>query len=155
MSSDVTLVRDTPKRLGFLAAPQWIRATIPEKSIGVYMLLREGTPFYVGRSDHCVSTRLCNHEKLFRASHVVWEPCHSREHAYRLEAAWYHILANGGEIENEIHPSKPSGYEARCPFCDQRDIDALIHAIPHLKYLKNSASDMSPSVNPGIDRSDQ
>jgi len=127
-----TLLLDVPRRFGFIAVPQWLRATIPSQAVGVYMLLRDEKPFYVGRSDHCLVSRLCDHERLLDASHVVWEVCSSAEQAFRLESAWFHILSTDGSIENVIHPARPAGYLRQCPFCDETGMKALVYMLPHL-----------------------
>jgi hypothetical protein len=116
------LLTDTPQRLGYIAASAWLRTVIPPGAVGVYMLLRDQKPFYVGRSDACILNRLCNHERLLEANHVVWEPCASIERAFYLESAWFHILSAEGSIENIIHPARPAGHLVVCPFCDMKDM---------------------------------
>lgn len=132
MYKDASLLLDIPHRLAFGTEPRWLGAIIPQGVIGVYMLLRDRRPFYVGRSDHCVLTRLRKHPWLCEASHVVWEPCATPRHAYHQESAWYHFLLIEGSIRNRVHPARPTNYRAYCPFCDTRDMEGLKYVLPHL-----------------------
>jgi hypothetical protein len=127
MFTDVDIVLDQPKQLAFSANPPVVRAFVPVGSVGVYMLLRDDEAFYVGRSDCCVQSRLTGHALLRQASHVTWEPCASPLHAYRLEAAWFHILSP--TLLNRIHPARPVGWVHQCPFCGTRDCQALAQAL--------------------------
>lgn len=127
------LVMDSPRRFGYIANPARLRVTIPAQAVGVYMLLKSSAPFYVGRSDHCLLTRLCGHELLAEATHVVWEPCITVEQAFHMESAWFHILGAVSALSNQIHPARPADYYRNCPFCDTRDIVALEYALPHLR----------------------
>lgn len=137
-TDDCEFVLDRPKQLAFAANPPAIRAFIPAATAGVYMLLRDGEAFYVGRSDSCVQSRLAGHALLGQASHVAWEPCASPLHAYRLESALFHALAPA--LVNRIHPARPVGWVHQCPFCGTRDCQALAHAM-HAQ-AKNSAAPM-------------
>lgn len=107
-----------PKRLAIPADPKWLRVLLPAGVIGTYVLFRAGIAFYVGRSDHCLKTRLTDHKLLPEASHVCWEPCKSAEHAFRLEAYWYDSLKRSGVLLNLVHPARPGGETRSCPFCD-------------------------------------
>lgn len=129
MDSSTKLVFDEPKRFAIIAAPRVIRTLIPANTPGVYMLLRNKRPFYVGRSDTCIRRRLAGHPLLRVATHVVWEPCRTRLQAYRLESAWFHELDATVRILNLIHPAKPTAVTEDCPFCNTGDRLAWQHAL--------------------------
>lgn len=119
-----SLLFEAPKRVAFIASADVVRATIPAGIAGVYFFLRGGRPFYVGRSDSCLRTRISNHERLAEAGHVTWDPCQSARTAFLLESAWYHRLGHGA-LQNRVHPARPCGDDSNCPFCDVGDIEAL------------------------------
>lgn len=113
----VTFLEQPLARMAYPASASWLRAVIAPDQVGVYMMLRNTEPFYVGRSDHCVLRRLLHHEKLAEASHFLWQRCRNIEVAYHIEAFWYDHLAPGGSILNKVHPAKPIGHQQQCPFC--------------------------------------
>lgn len=119
---------DTPRRFAFAASPSILRAMVPANTVGVYLLLERDRPFYVGRSDVCLRTRLSQHEHLAAATHVIWQSYRARLDAYRIEAAWYHALKERGGGMNEIHPAAPQELEATCPFCWGAADVAALHA---------------------------
>lgn len=112
------------RQLAFLATPAVVRAFLPPKNPGVYMLLRMGVPFYVGRSDNCLRTRLAHHPLLPMATHVAWHTCTTSLQAWRLESAWFHRLRKSSELHNQIHPAQPAGESNSCPFCSTGDCQA-------------------------------
>ena len=89
---------------------------IQNSVIGTYVLICDGQPFYVGRSDSCLRTRLGNHELLAAATHVLWEPCATTQCAFRLEAAWFHGLHGTENFRNLIHPARPLRDSPALPF---------------------------------------
>jgi len=127
MPTSAELLLDEPRQLAFLASPALVRALIPVQKPGVYMLLRMGVPFYVGRSDSCIQTRLAGHPLLPIATHMAWGTCKSALHAYRLESAWFHMLRLSPELFNQIHPAQPAGHSDSCPFCSTGDCQAWEH----------------------------
>jgi len=129
MDATAELLLDEPRQFAFLATPAVVRAFIPVGRPGVYMLLRGIAPFYVGRSDNCVRTRLVGHPLLPMATHVTWEPCVNPLHAYRLESAWFHALQVSAQLANQIHPARPAGEDKNCPFCGTWDCLAWEHAM--------------------------
>jgi hypothetical protein len=129
MTVAAELLFDEPKQFAFLAAPTVVRAFVPAGMPGVYMLLRAYAPFYVGRSDKCVQTRLANHPMLSLATHVAWEPCANALHAYRLESAWFHALQFSTQLTTRIHPAHPTREASNCPFCSTGDGLAWTHAV--------------------------
>jgi hypothetical protein len=104
-------------RFAMPARPTWVRAMIPERVMGTYMLLKGGQPVYVGRSDHCLRDRLAGHELLGRASHFAWEACPSPLRAFLLESFWYDKLRDAPGFLNDIHPAQPAGNSYPCPYC--------------------------------------
>lgn len=128
MFAGVELLLDEPKRVAFVATASYIRLFVPKRTIGVYMLLSNKIPVYVGRSDTCSRTRLLNHPLLPTTTHIAWEPCRDQLQAFRMEAAWFHALESS-KLLNQIHPARPSGNSEKCPFCDTRDCLAWTHAM--------------------------
>lgn len=140
MPSSAELIFDEPRQHAFMAVPSVVRALVPEGRAGVYMLLRDGMTFYVGRSDTCLRTRLAAHPLLHLATHVTWEPCESPLKAYRLESAWFHALQLTAELTNRNHPAHPSGEPNDCPFCSTGDSQAWTHSMrPRLEFSAASA----------------
>ena len=129
MNHDTALLFDSPRRVGHIVLPDVLKTVIPRGQIGAYLLLNNGKPIYIGRSDHCILTRLLRHERIKNATHVVWEPCKSVDQAFALEAAWYHHPQIGGSLINQIHPARPKGYQGDCPFCKGKDDNALVFAL--------------------------
>ncbi len=95
---------------------KWIRSMLPLKTTGAYLLVSKNVPFYTGRSDSCLLTRLCNHEYLDRASHIVWEVCNSDIRAYHQECYWYKKYHKNSDFLNRIEPARPKGDMLRSPF---------------------------------------
>ncbi len=129
MGAHVTFLTTSFGRFAFRFLPKVVRAMIPTEMIGAYLLITNGTPVYIGRSDHCVQSRLSKHPLLGCASHFVWEPCRSSLCAFYLEAFWFHQLQNSFDLLNTIHPARPLGFDHPCPFCNTKDIDALRFAL--------------------------
>lgn len=127
MPSSAELSFDEAWRLAFVATPAVLRALVPANKLGVYMLLRMGVPFYVGRSDNCLQTRLACHPLLPTATHVSWETCATALRAYQLESAWFHTLRLTSELTNRIHPAHRAGEFHSCPFCSTGDCQAWTH----------------------------
>ena len=118
-------MEDIPQRFGYALHPIFLRTVIPTGVIGTYLLLNNGNPIYVGRSDTCILTRLLSHEHLSSATHVVWEPCKTKVHAFALESAWYHDPYISDRLINKIHPARPMDFDFECPFCNKNDAEAL------------------------------
>lgn len=103
------------KRMAFRFSPPTIRALVPARSCGTYLLLDGASPVYVGRSDVCLRTRLATHNHRLHATHVLWEIAQTPTGAFLLEAYWFHHHA----LQlNQIHPARPAGSLDICPFCD-------------------------------------
>lgn len=123
--SGVTLPSDGPParlttghpaaRMAFRLRPATIRAMLPRRVPGTYLLLAGTTPVYVGRSDVCLRTRLSRHNHLSKASHVLWEPARTPGEAFALEAFWFH--RHHKSLINKAHPAPPRGSRMPCPFC--------------------------------------
>ncbi|MEX5268882.1 GIY-YIG nuclease family protein [Kocuria sabuli] len=115
-------------RLAFRFTPATVRALVPARICGTYLLLDGENPVYVGRSDACLRTRLASHNHRSSATHVLWEPARSPKNAYLLEAHWFHQH----DLQlNQIHPASPAGQSLSCPFCDPLLIPALHYAFGH------------------------
>lgn len=118
------------KRFAFALTSAMVRAIIPSGRVGVYLLLLDESPLYVGRSDTCIRTRLAGHPMLGRATHFSWQPCRDAVHAFHLEAFWYHALRESGlPIRNQTHPARPAGLKQTCPFCRSTELDSLRQAL--------------------------
>ncbi|HEX8691415.1 MAG TPA: hypothetical protein VF746_03145 [Longimicrobium sp.] len=126
----LTLIFAAPARHAFPLRPAVIRALVGAGNPGVYLLLRDGRPMYVGRSDTCVQTRLATHPYLGVADHFVWQPCRSPLHAFHMESYWYHSLQDAGRAANLIHPARPAGTLEPCPFCHAAENISIINAEP-------------------------
>jgi hypothetical protein len=96
-------------RLGFRFDPAVVRATIPASVAGVYCLLVDERPIYIGRSDCCLATRLARHPLADVATHFLWEPSRERWRAFCLESYWWHRLNEFPDLQNQIHPARPNG----------------------------------------------
>jgi hypothetical protein len=118
-----------PRRFAFELTPATVRAVIPKGALGVYLLLKNGTPLYVGRSDSCVRERLATHAIDGVATHFAWEPCGDDHRAFVLESFWYHHMRDLPGILNVVHPARPVGSNGRCPFCEDGDVAALAYAL--------------------------
>lgn len=127
MPSRAELEFGVQARFAFVATPAVLRALVEPGWPGAYTLLQTGLPIYVGRSDHCLQTRLTGHPLLPLATHVAWQTCATPLQAYRLEAAWFHALEAAPSLINKIHPARPAGAELNCPFCSTRDSLAWAH----------------------------
>lgn len=125
----VVFTNHFPARMGLRFSAPVIRATVPAQCPGAYCLFRGADPVYVGRSDHCVRTRLSVHPLLGFASHFTWTPTSTPWTAFLNESAWWHALNFKPEVRNQIHPARPVGITRTCPFCNVGDGPALAHAI--------------------------
>lgn len=126
----VRLHNASTKRFAFRLTPSAIRAMVPERCIGVYILFRNDTPIYVGRSDHCLRRRLSTHNHLWEATHVSWEFTPTVQQAYVLEAHLFHQRRD--HLINKIHPASPEGSSTSCPFCVRNTEQALARAFVRL-----------------------
>ena len=102
--------------MGYLFQAEVISALIPVKVTGVYVLLIEERPIYVGRSDVCLQTRLLRHELLGVASHFTWELSTSPEYSFLLESFLFHKWQHFNLL-NQNHPARSTDFFSICPFC--------------------------------------
>lgn len=121
------LAEPPPARMAFQLKPTTIRALVPRRIPGTYLLLAGSRPIYVGRSDTCLRTRLASHNHLNKASHVLWEPAPTPAAAFALEAFWFH--KHSDSLLNKAHPASPKGQRMKCPFCSCSSEKALRHAL--------------------------
>lgn len=140
MEKPVILRWTEAHRFAFRFKQRVVRAMVPIRTQGAYLLLSGENPLYIGRSDHCVRSRLTGHPLLGIATHFLWEPCNSSVRAFCLEAFWYHRLA--GELGglNLIHPASPTGSGLSCPFCSMDDEAGLTDALPRFHAESQYAS---------------
>jgi hypothetical protein len=117
MHRPVLIQESSASRLALRFRPRIVQAVVPARAIGAYLLLLGEHPLYIGRSDRCVRTRLCDHPLLWVATHFVWEPCRDAVAAFLLESLWFHRLAGEPGGLNIVHPSTPAGSGMSCPFC--------------------------------------
>jgi hypothetical protein len=124
-------------RFAVPADAAWIRSMIPEKVVGAYVLLRDGQPFYVGRSDSCLLSRLVRHELLGHASHLTWEICRDPVRAFFCEAFLYDSSRELSGFLNCVHPARPARYQGNCPFCSIRAADVRQVLAPWTGHRRN------------------
>jgi len=116
----ITLSESELRRCAFRFDSHVIRAMLPPGAVGVYLLLDWRVPVYIGRSDHCLRSRLAHHPMLGRATHFAWEPCRGPFQAFCLEAFWYHKILTLDRHTNLVHPARPAHDKRGCPFCSGR-----------------------------------
>lgn len=124
MSDYATITYAEFKRWGYTFNPGGVRKLIPSGAVGTYMSMCDNVPIYIGRSDHCLRSRLADHWLLKVATHFVWEICSTPRQSYYLESFLFHKLQATPNILNVIHPAKPVGSQQRCPFCLPREQEA-------------------------------
>ena len=105
-----------------LLLPEVIRIAVEPNRSGVYALGDvEGDAFrvgYVGRSDHCLWTRLLTHNLLYKFSYFYFQYTATCQEAYYLESKWWHqCLDFGVLLQNKIHPDSPVNTAVACPYC--------------------------------------
>lgn len=108
-----TATRVRPRR--YRLRPWLIRSLIPARQMGSYVLYRRGSAVYTGRSDTDLRRRLLAHAASARAEYFTFDVHHSPITAYAAECLFFHVLEP--PMDNQVHPSSPSGGLARCPYC--------------------------------------
>lgn len=116
--------------------PDVIRSVVQKRRPGVYILGDENDGQlvfrYVGRSDHCLQTRLLTHGLLYRCSYFIFSYTDTAREAFELESKWWHDCKNSGKnLLNIIHPDSPSGTSFLCPYCQFRN--EMKEYLPQLK----------------------
>lgn len=106
----------------FRMTPDVIRSVVQKRRPGVYVLGDESNGEfvfrYVGRSDHCLQTRLLNHGLLYHYPYFIFSYTDTAKEAFELESKWWHDCKNNGiHLLNMIHPDSPSGALFACPYC--------------------------------------
>ena len=106
----------------FRMTPDVIREVVQKHRAGVYILgdviNGEFAIRYVGRSDHCLQTRLLTHGYLYNCQYFIFSYAEDAKSAFELESKWWHDCRNTGHhLLNKIHPDSPSGMMLDCPFC--------------------------------------
>lgn len=79
---------------------------------------------YVGRvdirQDRGLKDRMIEHLGEFEGDcYFEWNEARTVLDAYRRECMDYHCWGEVGDLENEIHPRKPTGYQTICPVCGE------------------------------------
>ena len=116
--------------------PDVIRSVVQKHRLGVYILGDENDGQlvfrYVGRSDHCLQTRLLTHGLLYRCSYFIFSYTDTAREAFELESKWWHDCKSSGmNLLNIIHPDSPSGAFFPCPYCQFRN--EMKEYLPHSK----------------------
>lgn len=122
------------KAVPYRMTPDVIRAVVQRHRPGVYILGEESNERfifrYVGRSDHCLQTRLLTHGLLYHCSYFIFSYADTAKEAFELESKWWHDCKNiGMPLWNLIHPDSPSGMTLSCPYCQfRRGIQPLLQS---------------------------
>lgn len=103
--------------------PWLIRALIPPKQVGSYILYRAGEPIYVGRSDTDLQHRLLQHAATSAGDYFRYDVHPSASHAFQAECSLYHAIE--GPLTNRIHPDAPDYLDIDCSFCSSSLSDVL------------------------------
>lgn len=122
----------TPYRM----TPDVIRSVVQKHRPGVYILGDDDdgrfTFRYVGRSDHCLQTRLLTHGLLYHCPYFIFSYTDTAKDAYELESKWWHDCKNNGvHLLNIIHPDSPAGMMLSCPYCQFKS--GIRELLPHRK----------------------
>lgn len=92
-----------------------IRAIIPARLIGTYVLYRQGSPVYIGRSDTDLRRRLLEHSARARGDYFTYDVHHTSTQAFEVECSLFHALRPA--LTNVLHPDRPDYGTEMCPFC--------------------------------------
>lgn len=112
---DITSAAEAVEIRLYRLTPWLVRALIPARRSGSYVLYRASRPSYVGRSDACLRSRLILHAYAHRGEFFSFQTHHSVVHGFTVECAIYHVLRR--QLTNLIHPDSPDNLALRCPFC--------------------------------------
>ena len=110
----------------FRMTPDVIRSVVQKHHLGAYILGDERSGHfifrYVGRSDHCLQTRLLTHGLLYHCPYFIFSYTDTAKEAFALESKWWHDRKNNGiHLLNASHPDSPSGEMVSCPYCQFRN----------------------------------
>lgn len=105
----------------FVLTREGISKAVTRVSAGAYALGHVGADgvFYVariGRSDMCLKLRLHSYIGEYAAFKAMYFP--SAMEAFKKECELFHNFSPPG---NDIHPDRPNGTKATCPFCRALD----------------------------------
>jgi predicted GIY-YIG superfamily endonuclease len=92
-----------------------VRAVIPARLIGTYVLYRKSKPVYIGRSDTDLQRRLLRHSSTGRGDYFTYDVHRTSLQAFEVECSLYHALRP--DITNVLHPDLPNFGTGVCPFC--------------------------------------
>ncbi len=104
-------------------SPWLIRAAIPARLIGTYVLYRQRSPVYIGRSDTDLRRRLLEHSAHPRGDYFTYDIHPSPSQAFEVECSLFHALRS--ELSNVLHPHRPHHRAEVCPFCADTLADIL------------------------------
>ncbi|MEU5858959.1 GIY-YIG nuclease family protein [Nocardiopsis dassonvillei] len=95
--------------------PWVVRAMIPQRHIGTYVLFHHGHEHYIGRSDTCLRRRLLQHCTTGHAEYFTYDVHTTPEQAFSMECSLYHTHRH--QLINIRHPDQPDHQNTPCPFC--------------------------------------
>lgn len=95
--------------------PWVVRAIIPDQVVGTYVLFRNGTEHYIGRSDTCLRRRLLTHCATARGEYFTYDVHPTPELAFAMECSLFHTHRH--HLTNVLHPDRPDHQSPKCPFC--------------------------------------
>ncbi|MGW2933544.1 GIY-YIG nuclease family protein [Streptomyces sp. NPDC001156] len=104
---------------------------IPDQLIGTYVLFRNGTEYYIGRSDTCLRRRLLAHCTTARADYFTYDVHPTPELAFAMECSLFHGYRH--HLANVLHPDRPDHQNPKCPFC----LDSLASTLTGRLRTKN------------------
>lgn len=124
----------TPYRM----TPDVIRCLVEPNHPGAYILgdVIDGVFVfrYVGRSDHCLRTRLLTHPFLYEYEYFIFVYAKDAVDAFEIECKWWHDCKNEEIwLRNKIHPDSPSKQGLICPYCQ------FAHTIVNCLPLKKAS----------------
>lgn len=102
---------------------------VTSTSPGAYALGRhDGNTFYVayvGRADHDVAGRLKNWVGT-KYTHFQFGYCMTAVEAFQKECRLFHDFGGTAQLDNDIHPDRPSGSNVACPVCPPSPLQGLM-----------------------------
>lgn len=107
----------------FKLEPWLVRALVPPRKAGAYLLYIGGQPIYTGRSDEDLRNRLQAHAFAQRADYFGFGLYPDAARAYDMECALFHALCPLSG--NLIHPASPKTSGRSCVICEGKILSAL------------------------------
>lgn len=117
-------------RRAYRLRPWLVRALIPARRTGSYVLFAGNRATYAGRSDTDLSRRLVGHARAGSADYFDFDVHPTRERAFIAECAIFHLLVGTAHARNVLHPATPAGSDIFCPFCtDDPELRARLRLV--------------------------